>query len=114
MQSDSREKDPLTPKWGRANFRVARWLTAGDGTSRSEEGAEAAIPIEVGPGGAEAHPDAMAAGGDFGGHFDQQATPRARLAFAQRIDLPTPREVASPRDAGERCTRDRSEEHTSE
>ena len=64
------------------------------GSWRAEEKAEAAIPIEIGPTGAEADQDAACADDNFGGYLDEQTAPRAWLAFAQRVGLAAVAKVA--------------------
>src|SRR4029079_10136321 len=89
-------KRPPYPQVGVTNFRVVGTLRAGDLRGRSEERAEALVPIQVGPGGAEADENPAAADSDFGSHLDQQAAPCAGVAFAERIGLAAAVEIAAP------------------
>src|SRR5215467_1103180 len=76
---------------------ASRWLTGRDGTEGIEKDGEASVPIQVRPGGTEAHQDPSRAHRDFGSDFDEQAPPGAGVAFAERVRLAAAREVAAAR-----------------
>src|SRR4051794_7293306 len=89
-------KRPPYPQVGGDELRVVGTLRAGDARGRGEELAEALVPIQVRPGGAEADENPAAAHSDFGSHLDQQAAPCAGVAFAERIGLAAAVEIAAP------------------